>query len=140
MSVRVLLQGNNELRDALGKLPEALNLEARAIVRTAAETTAAQLRSVYPQGGTGAMRRGVKVTTRDTTTTVSAKVRSTTDEATYWEYGTQVRRTSQGFNRGAMPAATGRGLISLAQRNRRRMLDELVALVREAGFTVTVTP
>jgi Bacteriophage HK97-gp10, putative tail-component len=140
VSVRVLLEGNNELRAALGSLTEELNQEARAIVHEAAQQTASQLRSVYPRGRTGAMQRGVKVTTRDTTTTTSAKVRSTTDEATYWEYGTQVRRTNAGFNRGAMPAATGHGLISLASRNRRQMLDDLVALVRSAGFTVTVTP
>lgn len=140
MSVRVLLEGNNELRDALGNLTEELNREARAIVHAAAEKTAAQLKAVYPQGPSGKMQRGVKVTTRDTTTTTRAKVRSTTDEATYWEYGTQVRRTNKGFNRGAMPAATGRGLISIAVRNRRAMVDELIALVRSQGFTVTVTP
>jgi hypothetical protein len=137
VSVRVLLQGNNELRNALKQLPADLNRQARDIVHGAATATAATLRSVYPRGATGALRDGVTVTTSDSVTTTTATVRSRAKEAAWWEYGTQVRRTAAGFNRGAMPAATGHGLISIAARERRQMTAQLVELVRAAGFEVS---
>jgi len=137
MSVRVLLQGHNELRNALQALPAALNREARAIVEHAAFETARQARAAT-HDRSGKLDQGITVRTTNTATTVTARVRSGARHAAMWEYGSRPhRRTNRGANRGQMPDHSGAGLINASMHERAIMHAQLVALVRNAGFTVT---
>jgi HK97 gp10 family phage protein len=136
VSARVLLEGVDELRDALQRLPADLNREARGEVVAAAEGAAADLRAAYPEK-TGNLRRGVKVTTTESTASTVAIVKSTAKHAHLWEFGTENRRTQKLFNRGAMPAQYDRGLVGIAIRRRRRLEQALVAIVERHGFQVT---
>jgi hypothetical protein len=137
MAATVRLDGLSELRDALRALPADMATEAGVIVREAAETTAAQIKAVYPVGPTGNLRRGVAVSNDTRGVAALAIVKSRAPHAHLWEYGTQVRRTNRSFNRGRMPSPTGDTLVSIAQRVRRGMYQRLVALVERAGFTVS---
>lgn len=129
--------GLDELRRQLKALPADLAHEARENVVEAAESAAAALRQAYPPGPTGRLRRGVKVTVKQTEATVVATLKSTAPEAHLWEWGTQVRRTQQGWNRGAAPAHYNQGVVGLGLRYRRRLNGQLVELVKRHGLEVT---
>lgn len=137
-SVKVAFEGLDELRAGLRKLPADMNRKARDRVLSAANSTEFELREAYLRAKvSGNLERGLKVKVEETATTTAAEVRSTSPHAHLWEFGTQVRRTQQGFNRGAAPAHHNQGLVGIAQRKRRQMNTELVDIVREAGFEVS---
>jgi hypothetical protein len=137
-SVKVAMEGLDELRAGLRKLPADLNRKARDRVIGAANGTASELGQAYDRSKvSGNMRRGIKVKVEETATTTTAEVRSTSPHAHLWEFGTQVRRTQQGFNRGAAPAHHDQGIVGIAQRRRRGLNAGLADIVREAGFEVT---
>jgi len=137
VSMRVLLHGTDELRNALAQLPAALNRDARAIVQQAAHETARQARSAN-HDRSGALDKGISVRVTNTSTTVTAKVRSAAKHAAMWEYGSRPhRRTNKNANRGRMPDHGGAGLINASIRERAIMTAQLIALVRNAGFTVS---
>jgi len=136
MPVNVFLDGLDELRKALRDMPDELTNDAIVIVLTAANNTASQVKAAYPSGP---MRDGVSVTDRSVQYQAHFVVESDTDEAVWWEFGTQNRHTQQGWNRGAEPAHPERGLIGIAKRERAAMHAALVELVRRAGFMVTET-
>ncbi len=131
---KLTLGGFNELREALRNLPEHLAHEAGAIVTQHAEAAAAQIRNAYP-ARTGNLKRGVKV---DRATVqgagASARVRSTAKHSFIFEHGTQARHNAIGANRGAMPP--GNVFVPVVVRERRAMIDDLVALVEREGLTV----
>lgn len=129
--------GLDELRRQLKALPADLAHEAREHVIEAAESAATALRQVYPPGPTGRLRRGVKVTVKQTEAAVVATLKSTAPEAHLWEWGTQNRRTQQGWNRGAAPAHYNQGVVGIGLRHRRRLNGQLVELVKRNGFEVT---
>lgn len=139
-SVRVAMEGLDALRAGLKALPAELNQKARGRVIGTANEAADKLRAAYPRGDTGNLRAGVKVKVEENTASTVATVRSTSAHAHLWEFGTQVRRTQKGFNRGAMPAAYDKGLVGIARRERRELQEELIDIVREAGFAVSETP
>jgi Bacteriophage HK97-gp10, putative tail-component len=134
MSVNLFLDGIDELRKALRDMPDDLTNDAIAIVATAAEDAASELRSVYPNGP---MRDGVVVTDRSQLHQAKFTVESRTDQAVWWEFGTQNRTTQKGWNRGAEPAHKDRGLVTIARKHRVTMRAALIALVQSAGFMVT---
>lgn len=133
----VTWDGLDELRRQLKALPADLAHEARQDVVEAAENAATALRQAYPPGPTGNLRRGVKVIVKQTEATVVATLKSTAPEAHLWEFGTQVRRTQQGWNRGAGPAHYNQGVVGIAGRHRKTLNGQLVELVRRNGFEVT---
>jgi hypothetical protein len=135
-SVNVFLDGLDELRKALRDMPDELTNDAIAIVATAAEDTASELRGVYPDGP---MADAVKVADRSHQYQARFVVQSPTKEAGWWEYGTQNRHTQQGWNRGAEPAHKDKSLGGIAKRHRAAMKAALIALVQSAGFMVTET-
>ena len=135
MGVRVNLDGLGTLREALMKLPDELESGAAAIVERAARDTGDRLLAVYP--GHGALRAGVHVVDKSTALTARWRVESRSQEAEWWEFGTQNRVTQQGWNRGSTPAHRDTGLISIAKSFRRRMVAELIEYVRGYGFAVT---
>lgn len=129
--------GLAELRRQLKALPADLAHEARQDVVDAAESAEAALIQSYPPGPSGGMRRGVKVTIKQTEAAVTATLKSTAPEAHLWEFGTQVRRTQQGWNRGAAPAHYNQGVVGIGLRFRRTLNGQLVDLVERNGFEVT---
>ena len=137
MSVKLSLVGLQELRQALQKLPEELTREAAGIVEEAANDAKRQVYLSYPTK-TGNLRKGLRVTQnagrRFGTTAV---LKSASPHASIFEFGTERRTTNKGANRGRMPEATeAEAFIPKAIRARRKMIRQLIELVRRAGFTV----
>lgn len=124
-----------ELRD----LPADLTAEADTIVTESAGNVAALARAAYPaptadsRGVT--LRDGVRVEAVDAGPLGAAsRVRNTAPHARMYEYGTAVRRTSQGWNRGAAPAH--HVLVPIAVRERRAMYRALADLLERRGAIV----
>jgi hypothetical protein len=65
-------------------------------------------------------------------------VKSTSPHAHFWEFGTQNRTTSKGWNRGKLKDQYNRGLVGISIRERAKLNAKLVELVRKAGFDVTL--
>lgn len=131
------ISGLDALRDALRELPETLTTEAGAIITDAARTTFDEVRAAY--GGhvhTGNLVKGLRLKTLTAGRFgVRMEVRSAAQHALLFEIGTQLRYTRRGAARGRMPPANI--FIPTAQRNRRAMYRDLVALLERQGLTVT---
>lgn len=135
MSARVVLTGFEELRAALRQLPSELTEEATFIVKAAAEEAARRIVDRYPTVE-GNLKDGVKV--RDLSVGkfgVGKQVRSTARHAHLYEYGTQVRHTDLGYNRGSMPARPV--FVEEVVRKRRQMYERLIQMMQKHGLTVT---
>jgi hypothetical protein len=129
--------GLAEFQAALRTLPDALTADARAIVSRHATAATAAIKAGYPASE-------ATLATRVTLTETSAAgdrfgihflIKNTDKRATWFEWGTMVRRTAKGWNRGSLKP--GRVFVPAAIRARAGMTDDLIALVRAAGFTVT---
>ena len=154
MGVQIQWEGLDELRTALRNLPEELATQAASVVRASAEQAAMDTRLAYPVRQTGlypgprrksswfppGILRG-RVTTTDRSTPVSAsfKVKSQAPHANLYENGGKfVRRNKRGANRGTMPAAPiDARMIPKVIRIRARMVQQLIEIVKAAGFEVT---
>lgn len=136
---RLVLTGFEELKQQLRNLPTHLAEEAAGIVVAHAQTAAGNIRAAYPEGPTGNLKRGVKVDQVEvggrTNAGARARVRSTARHAFIYENGTQARHTDEGWNRGAMPP--GNVFIPAVVRERRAMVNDLIAMVQREGLTVT---
>jgi hypothetical protein len=137
MLVHLQLDGLAELRAALRQLPADLVDDAAAIVEDTTDRAMTALLQSYPEGETGHLRRGVKKTIEKGVFGVEGLVKSTSPHAHLWEFGTVVRHTARGWNRGRAPRHYNEGLVGIATRERRRMNQGLVELVRSAGFEVS---
>ena len=135
MPVRLTLDGFDEFAQSLAALPTTLKTQAEAPVRTAAEATEAQLLAGYPEKS-GHMRAGVKQITDAGTEHFAIVVASTAPEAHLWEYGTKVRHTQKGWNRGSEQGARDRSLHVIADAHQIALNGALAALLRDAGFEV----
>jgi hypothetical protein len=135
---RIEWTGLDELYAALRKLPADLAAEAVDLVDNTVEVTAASLIQSYPRGDTGNLRGGVKHSVTPSQFGVSGEVKSTSPHAHFWEFGTQNRKTSKGWNRGKLKDQYNRGLVGIAIRERAKLNKQLVELVRKAGFEVTL--
>jgi hypothetical protein len=135
MSATVTWIGLEELKAALLRLPAELTELAGGIVRAASDAAAEEIREAYPEGETGNLRRGVRVSNRPAGAFgVARVVRSTAPHAVLFETGTQTRQTALGYNRGFMPGANI--FVPVVTRHRRDMQEDLVALVEDAGIDV----
>ena len=133
---RVVFEGFDAFRQALQALPDTLREEAADIVQQAAQETGDQLASHYPRK-TGTLASRVRVTIERSAGSVRGKVLSQAPHAGIFEKGTKLRRTRQGWNRGAMPKAPeDQALIPRAIRARRRMVEQLKAMLVREGFLV----
>jgi hypothetical protein len=131
--------GLAELKKGLHDLPADLTREAKTIVDRTAQTTLNQTALAYT-GGAAGLRSSLKIHSSEHYGLAFSEVRNTAKEAHLWEFGTQNRRTYAGWNRGRVIPAADRGqqgLVPIAIRNRRRMYDELMAMLTRAGLTVT---
>lgn len=132
------MEGLTELRNALRNLPEDLARDAAEIVVNVAEGAKAEIVSGYPQGRTGNLKGGVTVHRSHAQFTSQAIVKSRAKHAHLFEFGTKARKTANGVNRGRMPKAPAhQAMIPVVIRKRRQMVQQLIELVRRAGFEVS---
>lgn len=130
--------GLQELKAALRTMPETLTEEATPIVTRRAARARDQIDAAYPVGpDKGGHLKGRTRLTVDAVSRhgVSITVRNTHPQALSFEYGTQVRRTSKGWKRGAMPP--GNVFKPIAERERNGMYEELVDLLKRNGHEVS---
>lgn len=126
--------GLDELRAAMRELPETLTAEASHIIEAAANGAAADIKAAYPVR-TGNLLDHLTVTHFDQGRYVAAAlVKNTSKHAWLVENGSQARHTAIGANRGSMPPA--HVFVPRVMRARRRMYEELVALLERNGLTV----
>lgn len=130
---RLRLDGLDDLRAALRKLPADLTQEASGIVTSTAEDAAAEIVSNYPVV-TGALKRGVRVAKVTSGFIAGASVKNTAPHAYIFEHGSQTRKTRSGTPN---PMPPGRVFIPIVVRKRRAMNGRLIALVRREGFEVS---
>lgn len=138
MSVTLNLEGLDELRAALQKLPDDLAAEAATIVEGTASQAKQEVQSGYPIGPTGNLHNRVTVTNNaGRRFGVVSILKSTAPHAWIFENGSKVRRTQKGWNRGSMPAPPDSGrMIPKVIRLRAKMVAALIELVKLAGFEV----
>lgn len=129
-----LVINTDEFRAALRNLPEELTQEAAGIVTGAAESAKSEIVAAYPEV-TGNLKRGVTVKQERSSFGVSAVVKSNAKHSHLYEYGSQVRNTSIGANRGAMPARPT--FVPIVVRKRKAMYQSIIGLLRRAGFQVS---
>ena len=144
-SANLTFIGLDELRAALLRLPAELTEKAAGIVKASAEAAAAEIKDRYPEGETGNLRKGVHVGDRGARTpyTVRYTVRSSAKHVHLYETGSQTRYTKDGYHRGHMFSRFGFGpqqganvFVPIVVRRRRRMFEDLVPLIEEAGLDV----
>jgi len=141
---RLTIEQLDELATYLTQLPDQLAREAEAIVAEAAMSTEIDLLTAYPstpvhQAGEIPLRAGVSVAVHTAALHPSAEVRSMSEVAALWEFGTQVRFTAQGWRRGAGPAHKNQGLVTIARKYRNLMKYKLIVLCASAGLRVSGT-
>jgi len=151
-SVKLEIQGLDELRQALRNLPKELTNEAAVIVQAHAEDAKRQIEAAYPIRTTGlhpterrkskwfppgTMKHSISVDRSHSAFTTRAIVKSRAPHAHLFEYGTDARKQGNGKVVGRMPVGPQAELmIPKVQRIRRRMVAALVELVRKAGLVV----
>jgi hypothetical protein len=137
MSAKVQMNGLDELRAELRRLPEELATEAGDIVLAHAEAAKRDVQSDYPTGKTGNLKRRVSVLRNRSKVTTQAIVKGTAPHAFIFEKGTVNRQTDKGWNRGRMPEAPeSQRAIPKFIRARAKMIEALKQLVRSKGAQV----
>lgn len=137
MSSRVQLDGMAEFQAALTNMPEQMRRKAMAIVRETTEGAASEGRAVYRRHKrTGNLADHVK-TSYPSSQIAVGEVRSTGKHAHLFEWGSQLRQTLAGANRGRMPPAGPNGIVPVFRRRRRAMNDDLIEMVKGEGFQVS---
>jgi hypothetical protein len=110
------------------------------IVQAHAEDALRQMDAKYAQHEwTGHLRGGLTLTMETAHLRFGARavIKNRAPHAWWAEHGTQIRRTKEGVNRGAMPPI--HVFVPIAMRGRRRMVEALKGLVRRAGLVVSDT-
>jgi hypothetical protein len=134
---RLVIDGFDELRAALLKLPDDLAQEGEGIVERHATAAKDEIvRQYTAHHHTGNLEKHVSLKIdRTGSAGVVGTLKSTSPHASLFEFGTQVRHTAAGANRGASPPHAV--FIPTVIRERRAMTTDLVELVKKAGFEVT---
>lgn len=137
---RLVFDGLDAFKAQLRRLPNELRQEAADTIARAVEGAATDLRAAYPTEshtahGTGKLSTGVSAKVEITPYGVTGVLKSAARHAHLYEFGTQMRRTASGANRGAAPAHPT--FIPIVVRRRRVMYDQLAGLLRRAGFEVS---
>jgi hypothetical protein len=147
MPVEFTIQGLEDLRLALQKLPTELASEAaiqigisttRAKARIAAayplvyRSTQARSSSASPPGEL--QRKLASKVTRDGVSVVG-EVKNTAKIGYIFENGSAIRYTDKGAKRGVMPA--GHVFIPIVAQERRAMYEALKAIIAKAGLEVS---
>jgi len=132
--IRLSWIGLDELKDFLRHLPAELTELGVAIVSEAADGAAAEIKAAYPEGETGNLKKGVRVSRRQSPFGVYRQVRSTAPHAWIFEHGTHTRKNARGQNRGFVPGANI--FVPVVQRRRRDMYEDLTAVLEQSGLDV----
>ena len=135
MSVRVVMDEYDEFARTLTTLPATLTEAAKTPVKVAADETMTELLAGYPEK-TGAMKAGVTQVVIETTADYAVDVRSTSMHAVWWEYGTKIRKTQKGFNRGSEQGARDKSLHVIADKHQSSLATALTAILQANGFEV----
>jgi hypothetical protein len=146
MPNRLRIDGIRELEAALRALPIELRDEAAGVVQAHASAAEGAIRAAYPIGparyfkkldyryGGGELRKGLQSASETSRFGTRIRLKNTAKHAWIFENGTELRHTDLGRNRGRMPA--GKVFIPIVIRERRAMVDDLVAIVERAGLRV----
>jgi hypothetical protein len=127
--------GLDELRAALRDLPTELGNEAGQMVEASGNSAAFEIKSAYSaHRDSGNLMDHVSVDHEPRAAGAVSVVKSTARHAYIFENGTQIRKDSQGRNRGAMPPA--HIFVPIMQRKRFALFEALKELVRRAGLEV----
>lgn len=135
MSVKLTLDGFDELIGELTRAPQEMRAEGMGIVREETEGAAAEIRNQY-HTKTGTLAKRVE-TEYPSTQVLVGIVRSRAPHAHLYEFGTQKRQTNSGANRGTMPAALPAVTVPIARRRRLRMIRRLADMLTRKGFEVS---
>ena len=130
------INGLDELRAALLKLPADLVHEAGVIVHAQAEAAANEIAAGYARHTrTGNLAGNLRVELFGDPVSATARLRNTAKHAYIFESGTGPRRRAKGGSTGTMPA--GHVFIPIAIQRRRIMLSALIDLIERAGLHVS---
>lgn len=134
---RLTYDGLNEFVADLIQLPKELSGEGGDIVISRATEAGDDIRAEYAASAvTGNLAEHVKVTVKEKNEFGAiAEVKSTARHAYIYENGTQIRKTKDGKNLGAMPPANI--FVPTVIRKRRAMVDDLKDLMRDKGLEVS---
>ena len=153
-NIQIQMNGLDELRQTLQKLPEHLIEEASDIIIAHAEQAQREVQDNYPVRTTnlhptarrrtpwyppGNLKARVRILKNRTLVFTSALVQSRAPHAWLYENGTKghKRQTDKGWNRGAMPEAPlDKKAIPRFIRIRARMVKALTELLQREGFEV----
>ncbi len=134
---QLVIDGLDELRAALRRLPEELAAQASRIVMANANAAAFEIKTGYASHRiSGDLQDKVQVEhVAMGRGGAGSRVTNSSKIANIFENGTMVRHTARGYNRGASPP--GHVFIPAITRWRRRMYEELAALLVRNGLEVT---
>lgn len=133
MPVSLRIDGLADELAAFTALPTTLRDTARPVVSAAADTAESAIRAAYPVV-TGALRAGLRQEAVETPYGYAVRLVNDAPQAVWYEYGTELRQTSLGYNRGRMPAA--KVFVPEVLRDRRTMVEDLIPVVEAQGLTV----
>jgi hypothetical protein len=133
MSASLQIKGVDELTAALQRVPGELREDTAPEVEAAAVEAETAIRAAYPVR-TGALKAGLRHEVETTAYGTRARLVNDAPHAAIWEYGTEIRHTDLGQNRGRMPA--GMVFVPAVVRERRAMVKDLIQVVERAGFKV----
>jgi hypothetical protein len=132
MSAKIQWDGLAEVSRPLTNAPREIRVEAMDIVRDETEGAAAEIQQQYAVQ-TGRLRNRVR-TDYPSSDVITGAVISSAPHSHLYEFGTKVRRTGNGANRGSMPASPVTPAIAV--RRRTRMVGRLAEMLRRKGFEV----
>jgi hypothetical protein len=136
---KIAINGLEELKEALRRLPQELAEEAAVIVQAQAEAAAREMDAGYAaHEWTGNLRAGLIVRQDFSSVQYGARwiVRNRAKHAFIAEHGTAFGRvTDKGVSRGKMPPLNI--FIPIAIKRRRMMVRLLADIVRRHGLQVT---
>jgi hypothetical protein len=133
---RLNYDGMEEFKQALRQLPAELSQDGGDIVVRHAEDAGDDIRSQYAASAvTGDLAKKVRVRVLSREAGAAAIVESTAKHAYIYENGTQIRKTKNGKNLGAMPPA--HVFVPTVIRARRAMVGDLKDLMTNKGLEVT---
>jgi hypothetical protein len=136
MPNRLKIEGLDELKAALRKLPAELAAEGGGIVKDSAEGALPEIRNGYGRHRrSGSLQDKVTVSHRASRLSATSVVKSGDKDALVFEVGSQARHTRIGANRGSMPP--GNVFFPAVKRWKRLMYTRLKAMLREHGLAVT---
>lgn len=136
MPSRVQWSGLDEFKATLRQIPVDLRDDSSQIVVGKGNEAKAEVIDAYANV-TGNLDRGVRLDVQQTPFGVLAILMSNARHAHLYEFGTKPRYNGDGSYRGEMPAKQMPTFISIAQRKRREMYQELMALLERVGFQVS---